>query len=81
MGDSNNLIVSSDPRPRIMSIQFGLLMRGVEAIPNNTDIPNTFQILDQKITLKDDAKNKKYVREVVTQTVALRNGYGLMESL
>ncbi|MDO3664266.1 PilW family protein [Acinetobacter higginsii] len=81
MGDSNTLVKDGASRPRIMSVQLGILMRGVETVPSNQEIPDKFQILDQKVTLKDDAKAKRYIREVITQTVALRNGYGLMESL
>lgn len=81
MGNTNSLVKDGVQRSRIMSIQLGILMRGVETIPNSQNVPDTFQILDQKVTLTDAAKTKKYVREVLTQTVALRNGYGLMESL
>ena len=56
-------------------------MRGVETIPGGQDVPETFQILDQSVSLNNAAKSKRYIREVVTQTIALRNGYGLMESL
>ncbi|ENX40169.1 PilW family protein [Acinetobacter courvalinii] len=81
MGATNSLVKDTTPRARIMSVQLGILMRGVESLPSNQDFPEKFQILDQKVTLTEDAKAKKYVREVITQTVALRNGYGLMESL
>ena len=81
MGATNSLVKDATPRARIMSVQLGILMRGVESLPSNQDFPEKFQILDQKVTLTEDAKAKKYVREVITQTVALRNGYGLMESL
>ncbi|WHP04878.1 PilW family protein [Acinetobacter corruptisaponis] len=81
MGATNTLVKDANPRARIMSLQLGILMRGVETVPNNQNVPDAFQILDQKVSLKDDAKANRYVREVITQTVALRNGYGLMESL
>ncbi|MDH1375838.1 PilW family protein [Acinetobacter junii] len=81
MGNNNSLIKDGTPRNRIMSVQLGILMRGVETIPGGQDVPETFQILDQSVSLNNAAKSKRYIREVVTQTIALRNGYGLMESL
>ena len=81
MGTKNTLVKDAASRPRIMSIQIGALMRGFDAIPEGQNVPDQFQILDQKVSLKTAAKQKKYIREVVSQTIALRNGYGLMEEL
>ena len=81
MGTKNTLVKDAASRPRIMSIQIGALMRGFDSIPEGQNVPDQFQILDQKVSLKTVAKQKKYIREVVSQTIALRNGYGLMEEL
>ncbi|EPF93069.1 pilus assembly protein PilW [Acinetobacter gyllenbergii] len=78
---NGKLVKDGQARGRIMSIQIGILMRGVEAIPANQTVPTAFQVLDKKVELTTNATKQKYVREVVSQTVALRNGYGLMESL
>lgn len=71
------------PRSRIMSIQIGMLVRGND-VANDPLITNTqvYRILDQDVELTDDAKRgPRYLRQVVSQTIALRNGYGLTESL
>ena len=46
---------------------------------SNETIRTKFNIFNEEVEIKDD--DKKYLREVITQTVALRNGYGLMEEL
>ena len=57
-------------------------MRGYDSISEKEQLPTSFNILDQKVTLTNtDNTAPKYIREVVSQTVALRNGYGLMEDL
>ena len=82
MGEGSKLAKNEDPRPRIMSIQLGALMRGYDSISEKEQLPTSFNILDQKVTLTNtDNTAPKYIREVVSQTVALRNGYGLMEDL
>jgi type IV pilus assembly protein PilW len=81
MGTANTLVKDGSSRARIMSVQFGILMRGVDSLTDGQDVPSKFIVLDQTVNLKDAAKKQKYIREVVTQTVALRNGYGLMEKL
>jgi type IV pilus assembly protein PilW len=43
-------------------------------------MPTEFRVLNQNVEL-DGSLTEKYVRDVVSQTVALRNGYGLMEEL
>ena len=49
-------------------------------ITDNEEVPTTFKVLDQNVTITDQ-DGPKYLREVVSQTIALRNGYGLMEDL
>ena len=82
MGDSNSLVKDGAARPRIMSIQLGALMRGYDSISEKETLPTSFRVLDKSVTLTDTSStDPKYIREVVSQTVALRNGYGLMEDL
>ncbi|BBL21858.1 hypothetical protein F939_00886 [Acinetobacter radioresistens DSM 6976 = NBRC 102413 = CIP 103788] len=79
MGEGNKLTKNADPRPRIMSIQLAILSRSYEAVNNNETIRTKFNIFNKEVEIKD--ADKKYLREVITQTIALRNGYGLMEEL
>lgn len=81
MGSGNALTKDGSPRPRIMSIQLGALVRGYDSISGNDVLPTEFRVLNNKVTLNDASAKEKYAREVVSQTVALRNGYGLMEDL
>ena len=72
------------PRPRINSIQLGLLVRSSENV-GQTDLisdDQTFEILDQTVKFKVDPKNKspKHLRQVLTQTVAIRNGLGVPDT-
>lgn len=85
MGSASNdmELATTTPRPRIMSIQLGILVRGADTT-NDSLVTGTqeYSVLDQKVTLTDAAKNSgRYLRQVITQTVALRNGYGLTEAL
>ena len=77
---TNSLVENGQPRPRVMSLQLGLLSRSYDVITDNEEVPTTFKVLDQNVTITDQ-DGPKYLREVVSQTIALRNGYGLMEDL
>lgn len=81
IGTNNKLDKDGAPRPRVMSIQLGALVRGYDSVSNKETLPTTFRVLDKNVTLGTEISSEKYVREVVSQTVALRNGYGLMEDL
>lgn len=81
MGANNPLTKDGSPRPRIMSIQLGALVRGYDSISGNDTLPTTFKVLNNDVTLSNSSAKEKFVREVVSQTIALRNGYGLMEDL
>lgn len=76
----NKLVKDTVARPRIMSIQLGILSRGYDPVGTNETVRTKFNVLDEEVEVKD-TKNNKYLREVITQTIALRNGYGLMEEL
>ncbi|MDR0237946.1 PilW family protein [Acinetobacter sp.] len=81
MGATNSLTKTGVARPRIMSIQLGALVRGYDSISEKDKLPSSFTILDQVVTLGTSDADPKYIRDVISQTVALRNGYGLMEDL
>ena len=54
-------------------------MRSNQAVGGDAIVSDdqTFQVLDQHVKLKTPAANApKYVREVISQTVALRNTFG-----
>ncbi len=66
-------------KPRILSIQLGALVRSSQSVGNDALVKNDqkFQVLDQEVTIKPVAnQSTKYVRQVVSQTVALRNTFG-----
>ncbi|WP_173911727.1 PilW family protein [Acinetobacter sp. Marseille-Q1618] len=64
-------------KPQIVSIQLGLLIRSPETVVQGTEATK-FTILDltDKV-LRPDADGKNYLRQVITQTIALRNGFGV----
>lgn len=69
----------SDKKPQIVSVQIGLLVRSVENSSNNKffDKNHNYRILNVEAPLIDDDKNRLYLRNVVTQTIAIRNGFGV----
>ena len=72
----NDYLTLADPKPRIVAVQIGILSRSTQAVGSESTIKDDqeFQVLDQTVTVKKDANIKtKYVRQVVTQTIALRN--------
>lgn len=66
-------------RPRILSVQLGMLTRSSQTVGRDSMIKDdqTFQVLDKEVTvITPTASSPKYVRQVVSQTVALRNTFG-----
>ncbi|MGQ0473726.1 PilW family protein [Acinetobacter variabilis] len=64
-------------KPQIVSIQLGILVRSPESVANGTELTK-FTVLDlQNKELLTDPDKSKYLRQVITQTVALRNGFGV----
>ncbi|WP_308912292.1 PilW family protein [Acinetobacter schindleri] len=64
-------------KPQIVSIQLGILVRSPETVANGTELTK-FTVLDlQNKELLTDPDKSKYLRQVITQTVALRNGFGV----
>lgn len=69
----------SGVKPRILSIQLGVLVRSSQSVGNDALVKNDqkFQVLDNEVTVKIPANaSTKYVRQVVSQTIALRNTFG-----
>lgn len=69
-------------KPQIVSLQMGLLVRSPDSVGKNdlADASKKYKIFDIEKALIADSKNNLYTRQVVTQTVALRNGFGLQEN-
>lgn len=66
-------------KPRILSVQLGALIRSSQTVGRDSMIKDDqkFQVLDKEVTVKTPAAgSSKYVRQVVSQTVALRNTFG-----
>ena len=71
--------MAMNPRPRILAIQLGVLVRSNQAVGGSADFKDdqVFRVLDQDVTVTTPAANApKYARQVVTQTVSLRNTFG-----
>jgi type IV pilus assembly protein PilW len=70
----------TSPRPRILSIQLAALVRSTQSVGADATIKadQIFQVLDQKVQLKSSIE-PKYIRQVVSQTIALRNALGERE--
>lgn len=71
------LSLNANPRPRINSIQIGMLVRASDNIGSNSLVANDqeFTILEQTVKVKTPTGTPpKYLRQVVSQTVAIRNG-------
>lgn len=66
-------------KPNIVSIQIGVLARSSDSVGNNQffDADQKYHVLNVDEKLKTDIKNKLYLRSVVTQTIAIRNGFGI----
>lgn len=68
------------PRPRILSIQLGMLVRSTQPVGTESVVKadQEFTVLDQVVKVKAST-DPKYIRQVVSQTVALRNALGERE--
>lgn len=66
-------------KPHIVAIKIGLLIRSTSSVGQNQffDQDTEYQVLETKAKLTEDNKNKLYARKVITQTIALRNGFGI----
>lgn len=66
-------------KPQIVSIQIGLLVRSTDTTGNNKffDATHPYHVLNVDATLSKNDRNSLYLRSVVSQTIALRNGFGV----
>lgn len=61
--------------PKIIAIKVAVLVRGRDIVNDSSiDLARTFTLLDQTVTPTDTAT--RYVRQVYSTTIALRNGLG-----
>lgn len=69
------------PRLRIQSIQIGMLVRASDSVGNDSNLrtrnASSFKVLDKDVTLAANLQNGQYLRQVVSQAVAIRNGMGI----
>lgn len=73
------LDLAAGSRPRILSLQLGVIARSLQTVGNDSlaNDDQEFQVLDQLVKVKTPQANAtKHVRQVVSQTVALRNTFG-----
>lgn len=66
-------------KPQILAIKVGLLIRSTDTVGQNQffDPETSYQVLSTNAKLIANDRNKLYMRNVVTQTIALRNGFGI----
>ena len=69
----------ADKKPQIVSVQIGLLVRSSDTAGNNQffDANQDYKVLNVEAKLKASDRNRFYLRNVVTQTIAIRNGFGV----
>ncbi|OTG96326.1 PilW family protein [Acinetobacter sp. ANC 3832] len=75
----NDYMTSATPHPRIVSVQFGILARSLQSVNDAKSIKDdqTFVVLDQTVSVKKPTTGApKYIRQVISQTIALRNAIG-----
>ncbi|WP_111893689.1 PilW family protein [Acinetobacter sp. MB5] len=65
---------------RILGVKLGILVRSNQSVgvDSNIDLSKSFTVLDQSVTLNSTIQNlkTKNLRQVITQTVAIRNALG-----
>lgn len=79
MSIKDYMAIAAGSRPRILSVQLGALVRSGQPVGRDAIIADdqSFQVLDQLVKVKTPAVNApKYVRQVISQTIALRNSFG-----
>ncbi|MDM1276963.1 PilW family protein [Acinetobacter indicus] len=66
-------------KPQIVAVQIGLLVRSTDTVGKNQffEADKEFKIFGTSGKLIEDTDNHLYLRSVVTQTVAIRNGFGI----
>lgn len=86
--DINTYLKSEDEsgnpliKPRVRSIQIGLLVRSTDQLTSDSNVKvrneKEFQVLDKTVILTNP---DSHLRQVITQTIALRNGFGARGSM
>ncbi|ENV07397.1 hypothetical protein F967_00193 [Acinetobacter sp. CIP 102637] len=73
-----NYMKLTSPKPRILAVQFGVLARSSQSVGNDATLKEdqVFSVLDQDVQAVMTTGKPKYVRQAVSQTVALRNAFG-----
>lgn len=66
-------------KPQIVSVQVGLLVRSNDTVGRNQffDANKEYKVLNVTAKLKPNDNNALYLRNTITQTIALRNGFGI----
>lgn len=68
------------PTARIVGVKLGVLVRSNQSVgvDSNIDLTKSFTVLDQSVTLNSTVQNaqSKNLRQVITQTIAIRNALG-----
>ncbi|MHA3103399.1 PilW family protein [Acinetobacter sp. ANC 3791] len=68
------------PTARIVGVKLGILARSNQSVgaDSNINLAKSFTLLDQSVTLNSTIKNAqiKNLRQIITQTVAIRNALG-----
>lgn len=66
-------------KPQIIAVKVGLLIRSTNTVGQDPffDAEKIYQVLATNAQLISNDRNKLYMRSVVTQTIALRNGFGI----
>ncbi|MDN5433799.1 MAG: PilW family protein, partial [Acinetobacter sp.] len=64
---------------QIIAVKIGMLVRATDSSGRDKFFKDThsFDVLQITSPLKKDEKNDLYLRKVVTETIALRNGFGI----
>lgn len=76
----NYMQLTAADKPQIVSVKLGALIRSTDRIANNHlfDKDKTYDVINTpNAKLIEDADNGRYMRQLVTQVVALRNGFGI----
>lgn len=65
-------------KPRILGVNLGVLARSGQATgrENSTAQNNAFVVLDQDVAIGENGNPQGFIRQVVTQEIALRNAFG-----
>lgn len=73
--------ITTLPKPQVVSVKLGVLVRSTQRVKqNNLFNPNKeYELLHVKAKLTENAKNQFYMRQAITQTIALRNGFGVVK--